>query len=139
MAIRSALCVSARRDWLKGDHQMGDTYMIALYDASANLNVYTETYTTGGEVRGQGYKPGGQRLEGILIDIDGVTAIMQWKTDPIWRNATINARGALIYNASKGNRALAVVDFTRDIVSTNGPWVFPMPPFTASTALITWS
>ena len=139
MAIQSAMCVSARRDWFRGVHQESDVYMIALYDGSANLNVLTERYTTVGEVQGAGYKPGGLRLEGFMAGVDGVTAIMQWKVDPVWKNATINARGALVYNKSKHDLALGVVDFGKAVVSTNGPWVFPMPPFTASTALFSWS
>ena len=114
----------------------GDTCKIALYTNAASLHSLTETYTREGEVRGQGYQAGGLVLEGIDIRLDGVTAVMTWNKDPLWKNASISADGALIYNASRGNRAMAVIAFDKTIVSTNGNFRVPMPPATAAEALI---
>lgn len=133
MAILSGLCVSAKLAWLES--MKGDTFKIALYGASAILSEFTESYTPAGEVAGQGYKAGGMILRGIQIGVDGRTACMTFDT-PIWQNATINARGAMIYNASLNNIAVVVADFGKDVISTNGNWKLPMPALGADTAVV---
>jgi hypothetical protein len=47
---------------------------------------------------------------------------------------TITARCALIYNSSKANRAIAVLDFGSDKTSSN--FTITMPANTSTTALI---
>jgi hypothetical protein len=136
MAITEGLTVAGKLRILSADMRPEDTYKVALYSAAAAIGPFTEEYTTAGEVRGQGYQPGGQVLTGIEYLVDGVTACMNWTNNPVWKNATINARGALIYNASRKNASLLVLDFRNDVVSTNGPWVFPIPPTTADGALV---
>jgi hypothetical protein len=89
----------------------GHQFKIALYSSTANLNVDTSEYTTEGEVSGQGYSAGGMDLEGIVAQADGEAAFLDWTTDPEWPDATITARGALVYNASAGNKAVGVLDF----------------------------
>jgi len=42
----------------------------------------------------------------------------------------------LIYNASKANRAIAVLDFGADIASTNGDFTITLPAATAADALL---
>jgi hypothetical protein len=134
MSIIHGLCVTAKRDFLRGVHRPEDVYKVALYDVGATLNPRVEFYTTEGEVVGKGYERGGMRLKGYQCDVDGAAGILGWSETLIWRNATIKARGALIYNASKQNRAITVIDFGSDIISTNGNWRLPMPPFTAADA-----
>lgn len=134
MAVTPGLCVSGRVAMLRA--MENDTFKLALYGADAMLTPLTDEYTSVGEVRGQGYKAGGVVLEDIMVDVDGVTAMMSWGKNPVWRNATISARGAMIYNASRRNAALAVLDFRKDVISTNGNWVFPFPPMRADTAII---
>lgn len=136
MSIIHGLCATAKRDFLAGVHRPEDVYKVALYTSSAVLNPMTEFYTTQGEVSGKGYDRGGQRLKGYRVDLDGTTGILGWTDSVIWRNATIRARAALIYNASKQNRSLVVIDFSEDVVSTNGNWRLPMPPMTAADAVI---
>lgn len=133
MAILSGTTVAAKLAFLKS--MEGDTFKAALYDENANLNQFTEEYITSGEVRGQGYKAGGQVLRGVQIAVDGVTACMTFDT-VIWPNATIKARGVMIYNASKGNLAITVGDFGEVVSSTNGNWKLPMPPLTSTTAVV---
>lgn len=139
MAIISGVTVAAKQAFLRGEFQSGDTYKLALYGADAVLSPMTDVYTTAGEVIGQNYQKGGITLEGYECGIDGVTACITWSKSPVWRNATINARGAVIYNASKKNKVLLVLDFGQDVISTNGNWTFPMPPLTATTGLIRFS
>ena len=135
MAILSGMCIQAKRDFLMGVHRPEDKYKLALYSASAHLNPLTTTYTTEGEISGKGYERGGQLLAGYVCEIDGASAVLGWQT-PVWQNATISAHGALIYNASKGNRALVVVEFGEEVKSTNGRYRLPMPPLTAASALV---
>lgn len=139
MAIISGISIAAKRAFLTGEFQPGDNYKIALYTTSAQLSPMNDSYTTAGEVVGSGYQKGGMNLEGYMCDVDGVSACITWSKNPVWKNATINARGAMIYNASKGNKSVLVLDFGSDIISTNGNWTFPMPPLTATTALIRFS
>lgn len=133
--ILSGLCVCAKLAFLKGEFQPGDDYRIALYTADAVLSSLTETYTPTGECKGQGYKAGGQALRGYKAGVDGTTACVTWD-GVVWPNATINARGAMIYNASRQGAAVVVVDFGQDVVSTNGNWKLPMPPLGAATAVV---
>jgi len=127
MTISSGMCLTAKRDFMRGVHRPEDKYMIALYSPGANLNANTEFYTTESEVRGQGYQAGGHLLQGYFCELSGKFAILGWDENPEWPNATVRARGAMVYNASKENRALCVVDFGKDVISTNGPFVIPMP------------
>jgi hypothetical protein len=139
MAIISGITAMAKKCFLKGEYSPDDTYKIALYSAGAVLSPLTDTYTPTGEVSGQNYQRGGQVLEGYQCGVDGVTACVTWSKNPVWKNASINAAGAMIYNASKGNKTVAILNFKQDVVSTNGNWTFPMPPLTATAALIRFS
>jgi hypothetical protein len=119
--IRQGLCKAGKRGFLRGVHQPGDTYKIALYTSSANLDPDSiESYTPVGEVKGQGYDGGGIALSGVRYSSDDCT--MGWDSGPRWPLSSIRARGALIYNASKQGAALAVLDFGEDKISSVGPW-----------------
>src|SRR6185295_1759618 len=119
MAITAAVCNSFKQDVLNGVHQPGDTYKIALYTSAASLSKSTTAYSATNEVSGTGYSAGGLALSGFTVGLDTDTAYIDWTTDPVWNPATLSARGALIYNASRSNKAVAVLDFGADIVSTN--------------------
>lgn len=135
MAIHAGLVAQAKADFIRGVHQPGDVYKVALYGPLATLNVFTSAYTPAGEVSGPGYVKGGAALSGYRCELHGTTAALGW-ADVTWKNATLAACGALIYNATRGGRALVVVDFGREIASTNGPWVLTMPPLDAESALV---
>jgi hypothetical protein len=49
-------------------------------------------------------------------------------------NAALTARGALIYNASKGNAAVLVLDFVSDKTMSN--FTVEFPPATATSAIL---
>jgi hypothetical protein len=136
MAISAGISINAKVSWLCGEFHPRDEYKLALYSAKANITPFDDAYTTDGEVIGQAYQKGGVLLEGFLCGLDGTTACITWKVDPTWKNSTINARGGMIYNASKGNKPLAVFDFGKDVISTNGNWTFPMPKLSSTEALI---
>jgi len=135
MAITSAVCDSYTQELFSGTHTDLDTYKIALYTSAATLSAATTAYAVTNEVSGTGYTAGGLTLTGFATSIDTGVAILDF-TDPSWTTATITARGALIYNSSKTNKAVAVLDFGADITATAGTFsvVFPAP--TASLGLI---
>jgi hypothetical protein len=109
-----------------------DTLKIALYTANADLNAATTVYTTSNEVTGGGYVAGGVVLTGVTISSDGYTAYVNFNNASF--SASVTARCALIYNASKANRSIAVLDFGSD--KTSSSFIITMPTNTATTALI---
>lgn len=124
--IESGLCLSARREFFQGEHKPTDTYMMALFTDDAELSVYTESYSPQGEVAGKGYQPGGIQLTGYAITVLGTAVTLGWDS-PSWKNASITARGALIYNRTRGGCAVCVLRFEELTTSTNGKFVVPMP------------
>lgn len=136
MAISQAMCSSFKSEVLGGIHDLDtDTIKIALYTSAATLGASTTVYSSANEVVGTGYTAGGNTLTSPVISLDGTTAIVDF-ADSTWASATITARGALIYNSSKADRAIAVLDFGSDKTSTSGDFVVQMPAPAASTALI---
>jgi len=109
-----------------------DTLKIALYTANADLNAATTVYTTSSEVTGGGYVAGGVVLTGVTISSDGYTAYVNFNNAAF--SASVTARCALIYNASKANRSIAVLDFGSD--KTSSSFIITMPANTATSALI---
>ena len=114
--ITQSIATSYKSELLSGVHTSTDTYKIALYTSSATLGASTTAYSTSNEVAGTGYTAGGNTLVGFTVS--GTS--LDFTTDPVWSSATITARGALVYNASKSNKAVAIYDFGSDIASTNG-------------------
>lgn len=120
--IAAGTCVSYLVECMDGVHQADDVYMAALYTSSADIGPETTRYTTAAEVTGPGYTAGGIVLTGRTVTLlaDGSGARLNF-ADPQW-NGSITARGLLIYNKSKANRAVMVGDFGKDVTSTNAPF-----------------
>ena len=137
MAITQAMCNSFKQELLGGTHDLDtDVIKIALYTSSATLGASTTAYTTSNEVTGSaGYTAGGNTLAVATISLSGSTAIVDF-ADTTWTSATITARGALIYNSSKSDKAIAVLDFSTDKSSTNGDFTVVFPTADASNAII---
>ena len=136
MAITQAIPTSFKAEILQGIHDSADTYKMALYTSVATLGASTTAYSATNEVVGTGYTAGGVTLSGFNVTTSGTTAILDFATDPSWANATITARGALIYNSSKSNKAVYVLDFGSDITSTNGTFAVTLPEPDATNGLI---
>lgn len=137
MAITQAVCNSFKEELFEGIHGPADVYKIALYESTATLDATTTAYTTVGEVTGTGYTAGGVTLQGYTPGSASGVAWIDWTTDPSWANATITARGALIYNDTEvGKPAIAVLDFGADISSTNDTFTVTLPAAGASTSII---
>lgn len=109
-----------------------DVLKIALYTASADLNEATTAYSTSNEVTGTGYVAGGVTLTGVTVSSSGYTAYVDFAN--VVFGAAVTARCALIYNSSKANRSIAVLDFGSDKTSAN--FTITMPSNDASSALI---
>ncbi len=110
-----------------------DTIKIALYTANVNLNEDTTVYSTLGEVVASGYTAGGEVMTGVTLNSSGYTVYVNF-ANVSWSTA-VTARCALIYNASKSNKSIAVLDFGSDKTST-GTFTITMPANTATSALI---
>ena len=138
MAITAAVTNSFKNELLgMATHVNTDVFKIALYTSTATLSKATTAYSATNEVGNSGtYAAGGQTLVGFTAALDTDTAMLDWTTDPLWTGATITARGALIYNSSKSNKAVAVLDFGGDITSTNGNFLVTLPVAAAATALV---
>lgn len=138
MAITQALCTSFKEELLEGIHDFttgGDTFKLALYTSSASLDASTTTYSTTNEVSGTGYTAGGNTLSNVNPTTSGTTAFVDFD-DTTFEDATITAAGALIYNSTDSNRAVAVLDFGGDKTSTNGDFTIQFPTANASDAII---
>ena len=131
MAITTAICNSYKQEILEGVHASGDTYKIALYTDAATLGASTTAYSTTNEVSGTGYTAGGNTLTGFTSGLSSSTGYVTF-SDPSWTSSTITARGCLIYNASKSNKAVAVFDFGENVVSVSGTLTIDLPAAGAS-------
>lgn len=138
MPISQAMCSSFKQQLFLGEHDLDtDIIKMALYISAATLDASTTVYTTSNEVSSSGtnYAAGGNTLTGATVSLSGTTAFVDF-ADTSWSSATFTARGALIYNSSKSNKAIAVLDFGSDKTSTSGTFTVQMPANTASDALI---
>jgi O-glycosyl hydrolase len=133
MSIVQTQTTSFKAELYQAIHNLlTDTLKIALYTANADLNSATTVYSTTNEVTGTGYVAGGVQLTGVSINTIGYTAYVNFNN--VNFNASVTARCALIYNASKANRSIAVLDFGSDKTSTS--FTITMPYDSATTALI---
>jgi hypothetical protein len=129
------MCSSFKQESWQGIHNLPvDTLKLALYTASANLSQATTVYTQTGEVVGAGYLPGGIPLTGVQVLLSGTTAYVTFN-NPVFANASFTCRGGLIYNETKANRAIAVLDFGAD-KTASGTFTIQLPTATATTALL---
>lgn len=134
MSIVQTQTTSFKKELYQGIHDLSvDSIYIALYTADVDLNQDTTVYSSTNEISGTGYVAGGQIMTGVSISSSGYTAYVNWD-NVVW-NGALTARCALIYNASKGNKSVAVLDFGSDKTSTN-TFTITMPANTASAALI---
>ena len=139
MAITQALCGSFKKELFEAIHDFnttgGNTFRMALYTSSATLSAATTVYTTTGEVVGTGYTAGGNTLTKVDPALSGTTGFIDF-SNTTWTSATFTARGALIYNSTNGNKAVAVLDFGGDKDVSNGTFSISFPTPSSSSAII---
>ena len=127
-------CTSFKAELYQGVHNLlTDNIYIALYTGNASLDYATTAYSSANEVVATGYTAGGQKLLNPTVNSSGYTAYVSF-SNPSW-TAALTARCALIYNASKSNKAIAVLDFGSDKTSTT-TFSITLPANTADSALI---
>lgn len=133
--IAQTQCTSFKAECYQGIHDLiNDIIKVALYTSAADLSESTTAYSATNEITGTGYVTGGQVMTGVTVNFSGSVAYVNF-SNVVWSPAQFTARGALIYNASKANRAIAVLDFGSD-KSTSTTFTLSMPANTATSALI---
>jgi hypothetical protein len=137
--IVQGLTTSFKEEILLGVHNLVvDQIRMALYTAPANLTAETTAYTASSEVVGVGYVAGGKVCQNVTVLTSGTasngTAFVSFDAVE-WSPAVFTCRTALIYNASKANRAIAVLNFGADKTAI-ATFVVTLPANTADSALI---
>jgi hypothetical protein len=148
MPITQGATTSFKVEILDGVHNFGvgvirastaaDVFKIALYTSSATLSSATTVYTTSDEVSSSGtnYTAGGQTL--VISQVPTSTGTTAWLDfdDVTWPSVTLTANGALIYNETQGNKAVAVLAFGSDKTVTAGNFTIQFPTPASTTAIL---
>ena len=148
MAITQAMVTSFKVQILTATHNFGtaptrasgaaDVFKLALYTSSATLSATTTAYSASDEVSSSGtnYTAGGLTLTISQVPTSsGTTAFLDFD-DLTFPSATLTANGALIYNETQSNKAVAVLAFGGDKTSTAGNFTIQFPAATSTTAIL---
>jgi len=142
MAITTAMCNTFKQELLNGVHDLDtDTLRVALIKASpsgtygAGTTNYSDVTGNTDEAVGTNYSAGGQQLDSATITLSGNTVFVDF-ADEVFTTLTISADGAIIYNASQANKAIATFDFGTTVTSTAGNFTVVFPTADASNAVI---
>jgi hypothetical protein len=154
MAITQAMCTSFKAELMLGVHDFrdasGDTFKIALYLSTADIDANTTAYTATNEASGTNYTAGGVDLTNTGVSATNINANTGTGftdfSDAVFTNVNVTARGALIYNSTPSangvantaltNAAVAVLDFGSDKTATDGDFTIIFPTNDASNAII---
>ena len=154
MAITQAMCSSFKAELMLGVHDFrnasGDTFKIALYLSTADIDANTTAYTATNEASGTNYTAGGVALTNTGVNVTNINANTGTGftdfSDAVFTNVNVTARGALIYNSTPSangvantaltNAAVAVLDFGSDKTATDGDFTIIFPTNDASNAII---
>lgn len=145
MAITTALCNTFKKELLQGIHTFGtDTFKLALIKSgeSGTYNKATTNYSdvTGNsdEIANTGsYSAGGATLASVTVTGGSGADIAFVDFDDVqFTSATIDANGAIIYNSSESNKAVAIIDFGSTQSSDAGTFTITMPAAATGTAII---
>tara|TARA_R100001480_G_scaffold5329_1_gene12214 strand:+ start:107 stop:565 length:459 start_codon:yes stop_codon:yes gene_type:complete len=146
--ITTAMCNSFKQELLGGVHDL-DTHTLKIMlikpsptgSYGAATTNYSDITGNSDEASGTGYSAGGQNLGGptdgssSIINLSGSTAFIDF-ADEVFSTLTISAAGALIYNASQSNKAIAVFNFGSTVTATNGDFTVVFPTQDSSNAVI---
>lgn len=154
MAITQSMTTSFKAELMLAVHDFrntgGDSFKLALYTSSATIDANTTAYTASNEVTGTNYTAGGGALTngGVTASNTNASAGTGYTTFSTltFSNATITARGALIYNTTPSangtanttltNAAVCALDFGSDKTSTAGDFSIIFPTAANTTAII---
>jgi hypothetical protein len=133
--ITQTATTSFKSDILTGGQDLTtDTIKLALYTGDANLTADTTSYTTVSEVVGTGYTAGGKTCTNVTVNTLNGVAYVSFD-NLTWTSSAFTCRGALIYNASKSNKSIAVLNFGSD-KTCSITFTVTLPANTYSSALI---
>ena len=141
MAITTnAIANSFKKQLIEATHNFsnpgGNTFKLAMYTSAATLGSGTTSYTTGGEVSSPaGYTAKGQALANVGTSVSSGVAITDF-SDLSFTGVTLTARGALIFNSSAADKAVAVLDFGGDKTATAVTFTIQFPAYTTSAAIL---
>jgi hypothetical protein len=136
MSIIQTQTTSFKAELYQAIHNLlTDTLKVALYTGNATLNESTTAYSSTNEVVGAGYTAGGVTITGVTVNSSEYTAYVSFN-NPNWTSASFTARAALIYNFSKANRSIAVLDFGADKTVSGNTFTVTLPTNSATDALI---
>ena len=154
MAITQAMTTSFKAEILLAVHDFrstgGDTFKLAMYTSSATIDANTTAYSATDEASGTNYTAGGGALTngGVTASNTNTSAGTGYTTfsNLTFTNATVTARGALIYNTTPSangtanttltNAAVAVLDFGADKTATAGDFTIVFPTASNTAAII---
>ena len=139
--IQQGLTNSFKQEMLQaGQNLVTDTLRMALYTAFSDIGPLTTVYTTANEVTGAGYAAGGVIVTGVTLNTETTgpnAGTVYVNFDNVaWPGANFVARGALIYNVTRSNKSVAVLDFGSDKTFSSVSNTVTMPVNSATTALI---
>jgi len=136
MAITQTWTTSFKRQLLLGEHDLDtDVLKIALYTSLATLGPDTTVYSTTNEVSGTGYTAGGLTLANVTVNQGNGIAYVSFD-NPTWAGTSFTTAGALIYNSSKANKAMFVLNFGMNQTTVNENFVLDLPADNPTFALI---
>lgn len=134
--ITAGLTNSFKEQLLLGQHDLeADVLKIALYTADAVLGPDTTAYTTTEEISGGGYVAGGEVLLNVTVNLGNNVAYASFD-NPSWPASSFTTRGALIYNYTKSNKSIAVLNFGSNQTTLNQAFQIQLPTNNPETALI---
>jgi hypothetical protein len=134
--ITAGPCNSFKEELLEGIHDfLTDTFKVALYTNNATIGPDTTAYTTSEETSGAGYTAGGNTLTGVTVTRSQGVAYVDFG-DTTWNAGNFSARGALLYNSSKANRAVGVLEFGEIKTVSGGNFKIEFPPANFTDAVV---
>jgi hypothetical protein len=134
--ITAGLTNSFKEQLLLGEHDLAtDVLKIALYTSDAVLGPDTTVYSTANEITGTGYTAGGEILVNVSVNLGNGVAYVSFD-NPTWLATTFTTRGALIYNSSKSNKSIGVLNFGLDQTTLSQNFQLQLPTNNPETALI---
>lgn len=142
MSIAQTTTTSFRVQLLQAVHNFdSDTFKIALYTGSANIGPDTTVYTTDGETSGTGYTAGGNTLTVSTTPTSannsfGIPTAYISFANTSWSSASFTVRGALIYNSTRSNKSVAVLDFGGDKTVSGTTFTIQFPTADANSAIV---
>tara|TARA_R110000868_G_scaffold109679_1_gene297942 strand:- start:717 stop:1196 length:480 start_codon:yes stop_codon:yes gene_type:complete len=156
MAITQSMTTSFKAEVMLAVHDFrtiatgGDTFKLAMYTSSASIDANSTAYTSSNEATGTNYTAGGGALAnlGVVTSVNTASTGVGYTdfTDLTFTNATITARGAMIYNTTPSansnanttltNASVAVLDFGGDKTATAGDFTIIFPTASNSAAII---